>query len=59
MLDRPPDTDADHVISDEDVRAVVETLAKSSSFSGSDRLMGFLRYVVEEKLAGRGDLIRE
>ncbi|MFA3919843.1 tetratricopeptide repeat protein [Ruegeria hyattellae] len=57
-LKRPPDTKADQAVSGADARAALELLALSSGFSGSDRLLGFLRYVVEEELQGRGDLIR-
>lgn len=42
-------------------RRVLDALAavlSSETFAGSDRLRGFLEYVVAEELAGRGELIR-
>lgn len=44
--------------SDDGVRAAFDTLARSETFKGSDRLIGFLKYVVAEQLEGRGHLIR-
>lgn len=41
------------------VRGQVERIAASSQFAGADRLLRFLRYVVEEELAGRGPSIKE
>ena len=41
------------------VRAEVERIAASSYFAGSERLGRFLRYIVEEALAGRGGKIKE
>ncbi|WP_417669545.1 hypothetical protein [Roseibium sp.] len=40
-----------------DVRAALEKICDSNEFSGSQRLQDFLRYVVDETLAGRGDQI--
>lgn len=42
----------------DDVRAAVERLSESSTFIGSERLRDFLRYVVEEALNGRAEMIR-
>ncbi|MCV6587302.1 MAG: adenylate cyclase [Marinibacterium sp.] len=41
-----------------DVRRALAALAASATFSGSDRLIGFLDYVVSEALAGRSGSIR-
>jgi serine/threonine-protein kinase len=41
------------------VRAAVERIIASPLFSESRRLSGFLRYLVEETLAGRSDRIKE
>jgi len=45
-------------ISDEDARIALDALVESDTFSGSERLIGFLAYVVNEVLDGRGDVIR-
>lgn len=45
-------------ISESDIRAAFARVAASSSFSGSPRLQEFLRYVVTETLAGRGDRLK-
>jgi adenylate cyclase len=45
-------------ILDEDVRAQLERILASEDFSHSARLQSFLRYVVEETLAGHGDRIK-
>ena len=37
----------------------LDELLESPAFSGSSRRQAFLRYVVEESLAGRGDAIKE
>ncbi|WP_299664691.1 adenylate cyclase [uncultured Ruegeria sp.] len=41
-----------------DVRAAIQRLIGSSTFTGSQRLQDFLIYVVEESLSGRADDIR-
>jgi hypothetical protein len=43
----------------EAVRAEVTKITASSGFAKSERLNGFLRLIVEEALAGRGDQIKE
>ncbi|WP_170425251.1 hypothetical protein [Ruegeria arenilitoris] len=40
------------------VTAELESILSSAELAGALRLQSFLRYVVEEELAGRGDLIR-
>jgi TolB-like protein len=44
--------------SPEAVREELERTLASAEFGASDRLKGFLRYVVEETLAGRADLLK-
>jgi len=44
--------------STESVRAAVERMMASPDFIASDRARQFLRYVVEETLAGRSDRIK-
>jgi len=41
------------------IRTEVEAVVGSSVFAGSDRLIGFLRYIVDEALDGRGDRLKE
>ena len=41
------------------IRAEIEAVVGSSVFAGSDRLIGFLRYIVGEALEGRGDRLKE
>ncbi len=43
----------------EQIRAHLNKLLASAAFAGSQRSREFLRYVVEETLAGRGDVIKE
>ena len=43
----------------EDVRAAVERAAASTGLGRSDQLVRFLRFVVDETLAGRGHLLKE
>lgn len=43
----------------DEVRSQVDRIASSAGFAGSERLTGFLRFVVEKTLAGDGDLIKE
>src|SRR5262245_45776432 len=42
-----------------EVRAELSRILASSEFVGSKQLTSFLRYVVEEELAGRGDRLKE
>lgn len=58
MRKLPPIDRVDRPVSNDDARAAFENIVASNSFSGSDRLIGFLHYVVEEMLEGRGDAIR-
>src|SRR5712692_2145381 len=37
----------------------LEKILSSEGFARNDRLSGFLRYVVEEQLSGRGDELKE
>ncbi|MFB9952896.1 hypothetical protein ACFFP0_28975 [Rhizobium puerariae] len=41
------------------IRQQLETLRRSASFNGSDRLMALLEYLVEETLEGRGEDLKE
>ena len=41
------------------VRAQVDRLAASTQFAGSDRLVAFLRFIVDETLEGRGASLKE
>src|SRR5512136_1313565 len=43
----------------EEVRACLEKVEACSGLKGSERLRRFLRLVVEETLAGRGDRLKE
>ncbi|CUH44469.1 tetratricopeptide repeat protein [Ruegeria atlantica] len=45
-------------ITNADVRAALESILANEMFSQSERLSGFLKYIVDEALAGRGDAIR-
>ncbi|HZO57413.1 MAG TPA: hypothetical protein VFB63_32175, partial [Bryobacteraceae bacterium] len=49
----PSEAFSDHV------RAHLAGILESSSFAGSARLSGFLRYIVEQTLQGKGDEIKE
>lgn len=42
-----------------DVRHQLDILRRSDAFTGSDRLLSFLTYLVEEALGGRGGNLRE
>lgn len=53
-----PSDAEDHPISKDDVKTALNAVVNSQTFSGSDRLIGFLSYVVAEWLEGRGDDIR-
>ena len=48
-----------HDISPSEIRRELEKILSSSLFSTADRMMRFLRFVVEETLAGRGDNLNE
>src|SRR5438093_11981951 len=48
-----------HTSSPEFVRSQVEKIVSSSGFARNDRLSGFLRFVVEQELSGRGDELKE
>ena len=41
------------------VRAELAKIISSSGFARNDRLSGFLRFVVEQELSGRGDELKE
>src|SRR5436309_10023416 len=41
------------------VRTELEKILSSSGFARNDRLSGFLRFVVEQELFGRGDELKE
>ena len=41
------------------IRAALDRLKASQTFSGSDRLYAFLAFIVEETLAGRGASLKE
>src|ERR1051325_5380844 len=41
------------------VRTQLEKILSSAGFARSDRLTGFLRFVVEQELLGRGDALKE
>ncbi len=49
----------DEVISDADVRHQLDRILDSPGFAGSVRLKRFLRYVVEQQLAGEGAKLKE
>jgi hypothetical protein len=42
-----------------EIRDTLERIAASAAFSRSDQLARFLRFVVDETLAGRGHLLKE
>jgi len=41
------------------IRSELEKILASEGFARNERLSGFLRYVVEEALSGRGDQLKE
>ena len=47
------------ILSSEVVRAQLEKILASEGFSRNDRLSGFLRFVIEQELLGRGDQLKE
>src|SRR5277367_3045621 len=46
-------------LSTEPVRAELQKVLSSGGFVRNDRLSGFLRFVVEQELSGRGDELKE
>lgn len=52
------ETDERSGISAQSVGEAFSRISTSQTFSGSDRLIGFLEYVVEEEIADRGALVR-
>jgi len=46
-------------VNQEFVRTQLEKILSSSGFARNDRLSGFLRFVVEQELFGRGDELKE
>lgn len=61
--DRPPfDTSANHSVpgpSPEAIREALERLLSDATFATSPQLSRFVRFVVNETLAGRGDTLKE
>lgn len=57
-MNSPKQETPDAVFSEQDIRDAFSALANSETFSGSDRLIGFLGYVVNETLEGRAELIK-
>lgn len=53
--DSAPDRDS---IQESDIRAALKCILDSTEFTRSKRAGAFLRFVVEEKLAGRGDRLK-
>jgi adenylate cyclase len=45
--------------SDDDVRRELERILASAGFANADRMSGFLKYVVEQALAGASDQVKE
>jgi TolB-like protein len=45
--------------SDEEIRRELEQILASEGFANADRMSGFLRYVVEQALAGTSDQVKE
>ncbi len=54
-----PDTDTSESLSEEEVRAELDRLLRSALFLQSDRLGRFLRFAIENALAGNTDLLKE
>ncbi len=46
-------------VPDDAVRSAFQAIVGSTVFTGSERLIGFLRYVVDETLEGRGERLKE
>lgn len=53
-----PDTNSEGGPDPSDIRATLDRLLANAPFCKSPQLANFLRYVVEETLAGRGDRIK-
>ncbi len=49
----------DSNVPEDAVRIAFQAIIGSTVFAGSERLIGFLRYVVDEALAGRSDRLKE
>jgi hypothetical protein len=41
------------------IRSELERILASEGFARNERLRGFLRYVVEQEISGRGDELKE
>ena len=54
-----PDTHTSESLSEEEVRAELDRLLQSALFLQSDRLGRFLRFAVENAMAGNSDLLKE
>jgi TolB-like protein len=54
-----PDTHTSEDLSEEEVRAELDRLLRSALFLQSDRLGRFLRFAIENALAGNTDLLKE
>ena len=52
-------TQQDRSIGDDDIRRQLERILLSPGFAGSARIKRFLRFVVEQQLAGQGDKLKE
>ena len=59
MHPRTATRDDEPRIAEEAIRAELEKILASPGFAGSERLSRFLRYTVEETLAGEGDKLKE
>ena len=57
--DAGPRFESQHRVPDALVRSQLEMVLASELFSRSERLSGFLRFVVEETLNGRGETLKE
>jgi hypothetical protein len=53
-----PPNDEHHTSSSDAIRVELERVLSSPDFQASQRLGNFLRFVVEEKLSGRGHLLK-
>ena len=53
-----PPNDEYHTVSSDAIRVELERVLSSPDFQASQRLGNFLRFVVEEKLSGRGQLLK-
>ena len=57
-LNRPPAVDTRSGLSQVDIRAQLERVLAHREFQATDRMRDFLRFVVEETLAGRGKRLK-